>query len=72
MDEARQGSKRQRWEGWRKRRLTTSRGVRTVEFQPDFKKIQVGRIYEGRYDSLKMSGCSFVDQDDNAVVRRRP
>ena len=42
MDEARQGRKRRRWEGGKKRRLTTRRGIRTVEFQPEFKTIKVG------------------------------
>ena len=42
MDEAMQGRKRRRWEGGNKRRLTTRRGIRNVEFQPEFKTIKVG------------------------------
>ena len=72
MEEGRQGRKRQGWEGGRKRGRTTRRRIHTVEVHPDFKKNTGRSKYEGRLDSLKMSGCFFVDQDDNAVVRRRP
>ena len=47
MDEARQGRKRQRWEGGRKRGLTARRGIRSVEFQPEFK------IIKGRVENAK-------------------
>ena len=42
MEEATQGKKNRGKEGGREGGVTTRRGNRTFEFQPDFKTIQVG------------------------------